>query len=103
MSGDLHLGGQGAVNTYGRPTDLAFICSTAPNDDVTLDGGSEFRGTIFAPKADIIVNGSNTVKGSLVGKDVMNTGGAPVHYDEDLMKSWIVPGPVKVVAWHEVW
>ena len=30
-SGDVHIGGQGVVNTFGKPTDFTLICSARPN------------------------------------------------------------------------
>lgn len=98
VGGEVSLGGKGLVN-FGRPVDAEIYVS---GGDVSLSGSAEFRGAIYAPNSEVKLTGHSGVYGSVLGNEVKNTGGAGVHYDEDMGDSVVVLGPVNLLAWHEV-
>jgi len=98
VSGGITLGGGGLVNAS-RPTDLLIFCSST-TADIGISGSSDFRGSIYAPLTDIDITGGADVYGAFLGADVKNSGGAPVHFDEDLMDIMIMPGEFAAIAWY---
>ncbi len=75
------------------------------NQKVTVSGGGTFIGAINAPGAAFTVSGSSNLSGSFIGKNIVISGGASVHYDEALAKfnggggssSWRVASWVEAV------
>lgn len=70
----LNLGGY--VNAEGTPDQMAFIL---PNSGWVNMNGGELHGLLYAPKANVNVNG--TVFGSVVAQASTLNSGASVHYD----------------------
>jgi hypothetical protein len=101
VSGDINIGGGGVVN-MGAPTDFLIYSSAVPHAGVTITGGSEFRGMIYAPLTDITITGCSSFKGAALGRTIANPGGGGVHRDEDLADSFLSFKPIKVITWHEV-
>ena len=105
LAGAAYFGGQGIVN-MGEPPLLRIYsagdASVTPKEDITLAGGSDFRGVIVAPNAAVKITGNNALCGSVLGKDISNTGGAPVHYDESIRDTEVALGSYSVLAWHEL-
>jgi len=98
-SGDFHVAGQGLVNES-APTSL-FIYSSAqttmvddpenpgekmPSSSFHFNGQADFSGAVFAPGADMKLNGQTVNYGSLIGKNITTSGSGKViiHYDEAL-------------------
>lgn len=98
VSGSLTLSGQWDKNVdpkdlliYGLPT-----CKTV---DITT--GSKMEAAIYAPNADVTMNGSADLRGSLTAKSARLTGNASFHYDESLARRSGYFG-YKLVAWREL-
>ncbi len=53
---------------------------------VTVSGGGTFIGAINAPGADFTLSGTANFSGAMVGKTIVISGGASLHYDEALAK-----------------
>jgi hypothetical protein len=95
LEGDLVIGGKGIANAYQLPPHL-LIYGMPPGyapgvpgcRSVTISGNGQLFAAVYAPKADITINGGGAtgdVFGSLVGKTItMNGNGTFFHYDEAL-------------------
>jgi len=57
---------------------------TGTSQTVTVSGSGNFIGAIDAPGADFTISGSANLSGALVGKTMLISGGASVHYDKAL-------------------
>ena len=53
---------------------------------VTVSGGGTFIGAINAPGADFTLSGAANFSGAMIGKTIVISGGASLHYDEALAK-----------------
>lgn len=85
-SGTLEVHGGADLNggvgvKSGIPSDFQIWSNTST---VTVNGGSGYMGAIYAPKADIKLNGNADYYGGMVGKSIKPIGNAMFHYDEDL-------------------
>jgi Tfp pilus assembly protein PilX len=86
--GSLTVNGGADVNTNGGvgvgsglPADFTIKSKTT---NAKINGTSSFFGVVYAPGADITLNGTADYHGSVVGKTIKPTGTAKFHYDEDL-------------------
>lgn len=59
---------------------------------VKLSGGSQSAAMIYAPGAAAMFAGGGDFYGSVVGRTVVDTGGARIHYDRRLNSSFFVAG-----------
>jgi hypothetical protein len=98
--GDVDLTGQGVSNgtqpatgTHTAATMQAPIkfklFGTAPTtavvpQSIKIAGKGALSGVVYAPNANITINGNGDVQGSVVGKNITLTGNAAFHYDESL-------------------
>jgi hypothetical protein len=74
---------KGAVNNPGLPKNLSFL--GLPNCKlIDMSAGGQFACSIYAPQADVIVNGSSDGYGAVVAKSFKLNGGMRWHYDEGL-------------------
>lgn len=97
--GDIDSSGGSFVNS-GPPRNL-LILSTG--DEIELEGGSNFIGCIYAPTSNLENTGGCNVYGAIVCEEVVDTGGAAVHFDIDLLN--ISPpnfGTYKITYWQEI-
>jgi hypothetical protein len=87
LEGNATMTGNGISNVSTRPSSLQFFgMPTCTN--VKISGNSNFYGVVYAPQADITLNGGGSLGqafGSLAGKTVNFSGnGTVLHYDESL-------------------
>jgi Flp pilus assembly protein TadG len=82
VSGNVDISGGSLVNT----TQKAINCQLySTGSKVTLSGGSQWYGVVYAPTADIVrSSGSADFYGMAVGKTLTLSGGGGCHYDEAL-------------------
>lgn len=80
------VAGQGLANTNVRPvTCRIFGTATGEADQVIqVAGNGDLRAAVYAPEAEVQVNGNGHVMGAMVGAKVTFTGNAEFHYDESL-------------------
>jgi len=73
---------------------------TTNNTAIDLSGSAQFIGTIYAPQANVFLNGGSGIWGAVVGNWVTMTGSAFFHFDESLVAS----GPWRYIAnsWQEL-
>lgn len=83
VSGNISISGRGIVNKSFNPHALKIygtsICTSA-----SYSGNGNLYGIMYAPNANIIISGNSSIYGSVIGKSVMMSGNATVHYDESL-------------------
>lgn len=86
VEADFKVAGNGLGNANGRPgTCRIFGTSTSPSgQSLHLAGNGALKTVIYAPNADVKINGNGDVMGSIVANDVTFTGNAAFHYDESL-------------------
>ena len=104
---NVNIQGNGIINTSQQPSNLLLYgvqpAANAPTPSVTLGGNGAFSGAVYAPGANVTVNGggnSGQVFGSVVGKTVYMNGVTNLHYDEALG----LTGPVnnyEIASWFE--
>jgi hypothetical protein len=83
--------GGGIINATGDPKNLV-IYSTG--NFLQLTGGSAFYGGVVAPRADIMMQGTSTVYGTLLGRTLDFDGNAVIHIDESLVRDIYGIGPI---------
>ena len=93
--GTIALGGSGMVNNTSLPV-KATIWGTKPStgtQNITIGGSSAFRGTIYAPNANLTLSGSGGVYGAVIANTVTVSGSGDVHYDVQLAGATSAGGP----------
>lgn len=97
------LGGNGVIN-YGDAKDF-FYFGLPNNTSITFGGNGEFTGVIYAPQADVAMNGGGSGSNDFIGAGIFNSirmnGHFNFHYDEflgtlDNSRGFIITG------WNEV-
>lgn len=82
----ISLAGQAKFqNATGKPENLQIFFPNTGN--ISMAGGAEFRGIIYAPQATVSMNGGAAVYGAIIGKSVNFNGGGnsgALHYDTAL-------------------
>jgi len=101
VGGNVNLSADGLINNY-RPTDVTMYVAGGKTDSISISAKVEFRGMIYAPDTDADLTGSSAFKGALLAKNIKNTGGAAIHFDEDLAEETRIPSTAKLLAWREV-
>ena len=106
FDGNVDVTGNGIINSNNQPNDL-HLYGVQPIDSssrsVHLGGNGQITATVYAPNADVTVNGggsSGHVFGSIVGKTVTMTGVTNLHYDEASGASGMINN-YKIVSWFE--
>jgi len=108
VGGSMNMGGNGLVNNNGNAASLS-IYGITPADGVSqtfsLGGSATFYGTVYAPGADLVLNGGGNggeFVGSLAGKTASLRGNVQIRYDESLGQSaQKILTSFKIAAWFE--
>jgi hypothetical protein len=99
-TGTFTLNGGGIVNgSSKKPADFTLVSSSTST--VKLAGGAEFYGTVYAPKAPVVVIGNADSFGAFVGATVDLGGTADFHYDMAAKSPGIIT-TVSVAAYREL-
>ncbi|MDO8540548.1 MAG: hypothetical protein Q7S40_08955 [Opitutaceae bacterium] len=84
--GDVKIAGNGLANPNDRPDAFQLwgtSTSTIPQD-IQIAGNGALKGVIYAPNANVRINGNGDVMGAIVGQQITLDGTANFHYDESL-------------------
>lgn len=106
FAGNVDIAGNGVLNSNNQPGDLMLYGIQPPtgtSQHVSFGGNSQITASVYAPGADVTVNGGGTnghVYGSIVGKTVTMTGVSNLHYDERLASIGVINN-YKIVSWFE--
>lgn len=97
---DVDVFGTGFVNKDQLPTSL--LIESASSGQVSLRGTADFYGAIYAPDADILMNGTSDTFGALIGNSVTTVGTSDFHYDEALGLLGGGAPTYDLVSWQEL-
>ncbi len=88
VDGTATLSGGGIINTNAKAPELSLWGCGTPGSTTTwtLSGGSGAYYTVYAPNHPIVISGSSSFYGALVGNGITASGGSKFHYDEALME-----------------
>jgi len=100
-AGAIDLTGQGITNATGAPKNVQIYGTSTTTQDIKIAGGGNFAGVIYAPTADVTINGDGAMKGSVVANNITLTGNAEFHYDESLGNMG-GGNPFRVTKWKEL-
>ncbi|MHC4066924.1 MAG: DUF7305 domain-containing protein, partial [Planctomycetota bacterium] len=81
VAGNIDAIGGGIVNATAKPANLTILCM---GTQVTLNGTSDFYGSVYAPNADMVLSGDSEYYGAVVGRYVDMRGNFQFHVDESL-------------------
>ncbi len=101
--GDVKIAGKGVGNTNIQPLTLQ-IWGTNPilgGQSIHIAGNGDLRSIVYAPNADVKINGNGNVMGSVIANTITLTGNADFHYDESLTNYGDDSG-FSVVKWREL-
>lgn len=96
VDGDVRITGNGIANATQIPNNLQIFVT---GSQVTVNGGPDFFGLLYAPNAVIDITGNTQFYGALVGTEIRKLHGtADIHYDEGLDPFWLAVRPVPVLV-----
>ncbi|MFZ5995517.1 MAG: DUF7305 domain-containing protein [Thermodesulfobacteriota bacterium] len=99
LTGGLDAKNGSAINITGAPPDFTIYSNST--DKIDFKHGSTFKGTVYAPYADIDMKNSSEVYGILWGRtvDIKNSG--QFFFDTSL-KDKFASNDISIVSWREV-
>lgn len=95
------LNGTGMVNASGSATNC-IIYGTPQCKQLEINGSAQFVGYVYAPYADITLNGNSDSSGAFVGASFQINGNMGLHYDESLSGPQSAGTLYRVASWQEV-
>lgn len=102
--GDVSLAGNGIFN-YNLDASHFSLYGMPSCQNIAISGNANFTGVIYAPDANITMNGSGTtdydVVGAIMGKTATLNGHFHFHYDEALNRAKI-QSKFNVASWREI-
>lgn len=84
--GDIAIGGNGLANANIQPASFQIWSTHVEDGGQTIDlmGNGILKAVVYAPNADVTLNGNTHMMGAVVGRDITFTGRAAFHYDSSL-------------------
>jgi hypothetical protein len=98
--GNFSLGGQGILNMDADPSSVMVVSST--EDKFKFTGGADFYGILYAPDADLVIDGGAGVFGVAVSNTATLLGTGSLHYDEALRVPDILDPPFSILSAYPV-
>jgi hypothetical protein len=92
----INLTGGAIANSTYVSSNLQFVYGGTGN--VTLNGGTTSSALVYAPNADITLNGNADFYGSIIGETVTVSGGARLVYDRALGSTIFKPGNISLTT-----
>ena len=89
IQGDVTVSGSSFNNMSNKAENNIIEVINPPagvSQKVTVSGSGNFIGVLNAPGADVTVSGTGAISGALIGKTLLISGGASVHYDQALAR-----------------
>jgi hypothetical protein len=83
--GTTTISGGGVVNGTGLAANFSYY-GLPSNTSLVYSGASPLIGTVYAPQANFTFAGSASWSGAGIANSVTTSGGAPLHYDENLTR-----------------
>jgi Tfp pilus assembly protein PilX len=103
VEADFKLAGNGLGNSNPRPGTCRIwgTSTSVSGQSIHLAGNGALKAVVYAPNADIQVNGNGDIMGAFVGDKVTFTGNASFHYDESLAQA-DDDAPFGISRWREI-
>src|SRR6185369_13506251 len=83
-TGTFTISGTGVMNATGLASNLSVFGLGTSTSNWAYSGSSAFIGTVYSPYDNFTFSGSAGAFGSFTANNVTISGGASVHYDEQL-------------------
>ena len=101
--GNVLIAGNGLGNANPQPVSCRLFGTGAAGAGQSLQvaGNGALKAVVYAPNADVSINGNGDVMGAVVGQTITFTGEAKFHYDESLAH-YDDNTPFQVVRWREL-
>jgi len=87
--GDMEAKNGSEINNLSQPTDFSIFSNSS--QDIVFKHASDFKGTIYAPNADVQLNNSAGVYGLIWGKTVGINNGGGFYFDEAIKDKFLSP------------
>lgn len=102
-AGDVKIAGNGLLNNNDAPASFQLWATGAAgaSQAIEIAGNGALKGIVYAPNADVKINGNGDVMGSIVANNITIVGNAAFHYDESLA-NWGANNPYGIVKWREL-
>ncbi len=103
VEGDVLIAGKGLANNNVRPITCQILSTnnSPGGQSLHVAGNGALRGVVYAPNADVKINGNGDIMGSVVARKLTLTGNAAFHYDESLARA-SEDTPFGVQNWREL-
>ena len=84
--GEVTIAGQGLANNNIQPSSFQLwgTNQSVAGQNIQISGNGALRSIVYAPNADVKINGNGDVMGSVVARTITLVGNAAFHYDEAL-------------------
>ena len=107
VHGDFEVSGNGYANANYMTESFVIYGTNNDDDDVefTLNGSAGLSAAVYAPNADLTVNGGGSgpgFSGAAVAKEIHLNGGVVFHYDEGLDSFTGNDPNFKLKSWYEL-
>ncbi|MDI1320455.1 MAG: hypothetical protein PSW75_09740 [bacterium] len=106
-AGDISIAGNGVTNggttaaTANNPSNFQIWGTSTTTQDIKVAGNGVLSAIVYAPNANVTINGNGDVEGSVVANNITLTGNAAFHYDESLAR-FGGANPYRVASWREL-
>lgn len=110
-AGDIALGGNGVSNggtaagatisNANNPSNFQIWGTSTTTQTIGIAGNGALSAIVYAPNANVTINGNGDVEGSVVANNITLTGNASFHYDESLAR-FGGGNPYRVASWREL-
>lgn len=97
----LKIAGNGVANGNHRPVTCRIYGTSTSGQSIHVAGNGALKAVVYAPHADVQVNGNGDIMGAVVGATITFTGNAAFHYDESLAAE-ADNAPFGITRWREL-
>ena len=99
--GDMEAKNGSEINNLSQPTDFSIFSNSS--QDIVFKHASDFKGTIYAPNADVQLNNSAGVYGLIWGKTVGINNSGGFYFDEAIKDKYLSPDnyTINVLSWKD--
>jgi hypothetical protein len=98
---DCKVAGKGIANGNNRPATCRIYGTNPASQSIHVAGNGALKAAIYAPNADVQVNGNGDIMGAVVGATITFTGNAAFHFDESLAAE-DNSAPFGITRWREL-
>lgn len=98
---NVNIAGNGLLNSSSSPVTFQLWATGTGVQTIELAGNGALKGIVYAPNANVKINGNGDVMGSIVANNITVTGNAAFHYDEALA-NWGGTNPYGIIKWREL-